>query len=137
MKKKLIINITIVLIIISLIIITACKPSEIDTKKALIVGKILKENKIPYTAISSNNDKIEIIYETSDATNYDAQMINDWGMIFSAAANFDYKEIIIVNTINHVPTVKLTSTSENVKLLGNGWINESEFFENIEIKAIK
>ncbi len=137
MKRKTIITLAIIACIVSLMLITACGgASKLDVKKAQIMGKILSVNKVPYTAISSSGDKAEIIYESSDAIDYDAQMVSDWGMIFATAANFNYTEITIVNTINGEPTAKLTTTSENVKILGNGWMNESEFWDKVEIKAV-
>jgi len=131
--KKIII---IMLIITLAIMLVACGPSELDQKKAQIIGKMLKVNNVSYTAISSYGDKAEIVYESSEANKYDAQMVSDWGMIFASAANFGYKEIIIVNTINYMPAAKLTTGSENVKALGNGEINESEFWENVIIEAV-
>lgn len=132
MKKAIII----VLIIALAIILVACGPSKLDQKKAQIIGKMLKMNNVSYIAISSNGDRAEIIYESSEANKYDAQMVSDWGMIFASAANFGYKEIIIVNTINYMPAAKLMTNSENVKALGNGEINESVFWENVEIEAV-
>ncbi|MFH0869489.1 MAG: hypothetical protein V1866_00350 [archaeon] len=132
MKKIMIITIIITLAIM----LIACGPSKLDTKKAQIIGQMLKVNNVSYTAISSNGDKAEIIYESSEANKYDAQMVYDWGMIFASAANFGYNEIIIVNTINYMPAAKLTTDSENVKALGNGEINESVFWENVRIEAV-
>ena len=132
MKKIIIIAILIVLVFT----LASCAPSKIEGKKALIIQKILDVNKVPYTTITLFGDKAEITYETSDATNYDAQIISDWGMIFAAAANFNYKEITIVNTINGEPIARLSTSSENVNLLGNDQINESEFWNAVEIKAV-
>lgn len=137
MKRKTIIAFAIIASIVSVMLLTACGgASKLDAKKAQIMGKILSVNKVPYTAISSSGDKTEIIYESSAATNYDAQLVSDWAMIFATAANFNYTEITIVNTINGEPTARLTATSENVKILGNGWMNESEFWNSVEIKAV-
>ncbi len=139
----------IALAFIAALLITACAPSKLDEKtsldnktslddkKSTIVGKILTVNDVPYTSVNSTGDTIEIFYETSDATGYDAQIISDWGMIFATSANFDYKEITIINTINYMPAAKMTATSDNVKLLGNGWINESEFWDTVKIESVE
>jgi len=134
--KKIIIITIIIALVFTLAACAPSAPSELDTKKSLIIGKILSVNNVSYTAISSQGDKAEIVYESSNAMNYDAQMVSDWGMIFAAAANFDYTEITIINTINHEPAAKIVTTSENVKALGDGWINESEFWDAVEIKAV-
>jgi len=119
------------------ILVSACSgPSELDMKKAKIIGKILEVNKVPYVAISSNGDSVEINYETSDAIQYDAQLVSDWGFIFATAAMFNYSEITIVNMINYEPTAKLTTSSENVNMFANGEIDEIVFWEGVEIKAV-
>ena len=133
MERKIIL---VMMLIATLFLITACGSSKLDDKKSAIIEKVLTVNNVPYTSVKSNSDKIEIFYETSSATNYDAQIINDWGMIFATSANFNYTEIIIVNTINDIPVAKLTATSNNVKLLGNGWINESEFWDTVKIESV-
>jgi hypothetical protein len=133
MKRKIIIAF---LLVVTLFLITACGPSKLDDKKATIIEKVLTVNNVSFTKVTSNGDKVEILYESSDATNYDAQIVSDWGMIFATSANFNYSEITIINTINDEPVAKLTATSDNVKLLGNGWLNESEFWDTVKIEAI-
>lgn len=133
MERKIII---VIMLIATLFLITACNSSNLEDKKSTIIGKVLTVNNVPYTSVKSNVDKIEIVYETSSATEYDAQIVNDWGMIFATSANFNYTEIIIINTINDIPVAKLTATSDNVKLLGNGWINETEFWDTVKIESI-
>jgi hypothetical protein len=64
---------------------------------------------------------------------YDAQLVSDWGFIFATAAMFNYSDITIVNMINYEPTAKLTTSSENVNQLANNEINESVFWEGVEI----
>jgi hypothetical protein len=135
LKLKQIIIIATLLIITMLI--TGCGPSELDNKKSAIMGKILSQNQVPYVAIASNGDKAEIIYEVSDGDDYDAQVVSDWGNIFATASLFNYTQITIVNTVNYQPYAKLTTSSEVVNALGNGYISEEEFWNQIEIEAVE
>jgi hypothetical protein len=133
--KRNVATIMIICLILLALTLSACGPSKADENKAQVIGNLLKTDDVPYTAISSNGKSIEIFYESSDADNFDSQMVADWASIFATAALFNYTDITIVNTINYMPAARLSTSSVNVNALANGLINESIFWNNVDIKA--
>lgn len=132
MKLK---NLLIIISIIFVILVSGCA-NEKDLKVSQILGKMLDADNIDYSTISVGGNEIIINYEASSASKYDKQIVSDWATIFSAASNFEYETIIIINNVNGKPYAKLTTTRENVLNLLDSKINEYVFFENVEIKSL-
>ena len=128
---KTIARMTIIIAMMALIFLSGCGENKQTVKD------VLEEQGVPFKNVELTADTITITYEASDATGYDGQIIGDWGMLMGAAAGFEYENIVIINTVNDVPLAKLTTTRKNVQDFTGGIVNESVFWSDVEIRAIK
>lgn len=105
------------------------------SKESQTIAKIFDVEKIPYTAVQVKGDTLQVTYEASSADEYDSQIVADWGTIFGIAANMPYEKIVIINTINDIPTAELAASRENIRAYLDGTINETQFWERVDITA--
>ena len=87
--------------------------------------------------IAFTGKTITVIYEASEADDYDTQLIANWGSIFGAGANFPYEEIAIITTVNDVPYTKLTASQQLVLAYVHGDISDTQFWENVEFESLE
>ena len=129
----------VVCFLLALFVIASCssvsKSVTLDAKKAAILENMLRSLDVPVTSIQSQGETVEVYYETSKATAYDNQVVADWGTIFGAASELKYETIRIHNTVNGVSYATLTAEGELVNAFADGSINQSAFWESVQITS--
>jgi len=120
---------------VSLFLLAGCGKPDLDDKNSEILSKILVMDGISVTDVKFSDREVWVHHETSEADGYDENLIADWAYIFGLTSEFDVTTINIVNEINGMEASSLTTSKENVDQFFNNEINESYFWENVEIKA--
>jgi hypothetical protein len=123
--------------VLALFLLASCGKADTSAKQEAVVKKVLDLQQVKYTDVQVKGSSIEVTYEASEATGFDNQLIIDWGTIFGTLAEFPYDPITIVNTINGQPTAKVTTTRADVHDFLRGVKNESQFWESVDIEAVK
>ncbi len=130
----------IVIIVLTLaIFISGCgkKADDLSDLKPITLEEEFEAIGVKVSSVDTSGDTIEVMYEASEADDYDSQIIADWAVIFGVSSQFGYDKITIVNTLNDEPFAKLTTTRQNVESFAGGSINESVFWENVDIVHVE
>jgi len=123
-------------LLLLLLFLSACSKDS-SAKQEEVVKKVLDLQQVKYADVQVKGSSVEITYEASEATAFDNQLLVDWGTIFGTMAEFPYDPITIVNTINGEPTAEVITTRADVHDFLRGVKNESQFWESVDIKAVK
>jgi hypothetical protein len=136
MRKETIITGTILILLLSLTYGCGKEKIELPEEKYTL-DSALKEQGIQTQPVKVTGNSVDVTYEASNADEYDTQMIADWAGIFVNAQEFGYDPITITNTINDVPYVRMKTTNKNVADFVEGNVNETVFWMNVELTAMK
>jgi len=118
-----------IITLLSLLMLSGCGKQNME--------QMLSERGVPFTSVTEEGTSVTVYYEASEADEYDSQIVADWGIIMGTAASQGFESIKIVNTISSIPFTVVETTSENIDGFTSGAKNESEFWMDVEIKAIK
>ena len=101
-----------------------------------LASAMLQKMGVDPSSLTARGGDMLIDYETSKATNFDTQVLADWGAIFGALSHFAEREIIITNTVNGEPIVSVSARVMDIRDLSRGVIDQEEFFSRTTIKSI-
>ena len=113
------------------------KPKGESLEKA---KEVLKEADINADSLWKDEDgNYFIMYEASNAREYDAQLLHVWGTIFGSLAYFAEKgeSISIVNTAGGDPILLVRAWKEDIEAFAREDIDMAEFFRAMQITYLK
>ena len=122
----------------SLLFTSVVSASAYNEKNEDVLGRLLEINDVEYESIEITNEKIRVTIESSNASEYDTQLIAWWGLIFANAGLLEgedqaYKYIIIQTNINREPIAYVSANRASVLDLMEGRIDDAMFWDEVSI----
>jgi hypothetical protein len=121
------------------LVLTACSSSSIDSKNEEILLKVISLEDIAVNKVSILDDVIFVSLDVALANQYDTQLLEWWGTIFSFSTllSGDYEVVIIENVLNDKPQVYVSSNMFSINDYINDKITDIQFWEESLISSDK
>lgn len=130
-------TVLIITMLMFLLVFTSFVSAGIDDKNEEILSALLKIENIDFQDVQISNDRILVVVESSDASEYDTEIIAWWGSIFGNAVLLngkdEYKFIVIQNNVNDIPIAFISANRASVIDMVEGRIDDITFWDEVSI----
>jgi hypothetical protein len=112
-------------------------PEPIDPILMQEAKALLTREGVNAESLESKGWDISIVYETSNADEYDDQLLVVWATIFGTLWRYTDETVTIVNTIDDERRMVIKADREDIRLFAAGVLKSDEFFSRATIKSIE